>query len=200
MIRFQVTEMIALRYLTAEQREDPHRLKGTVEYYWRAISNGLGSSFDAIGYRLGIYEADVSDLKQELYVHLHLRAEDSPHLYIGSPDSYIYTAFVNECWRFKREESLRKSAKLCNLAESRKIAIMAEETEEVSSLEEKEELAIAMAAINSLDKKLSGPILVHYCSGLTYSEASEFLGIPKGTVQSRAHTGIRDIRALLGLD
>lgn len=193
--------MIALRYLTPEQREDPHRLKGTLEYYWRAISNGLGSRLNAIGHRLGIKEENVSDLKQDCYVHLHLRAEDSPHHYISSPDSYIYRAFANECRRFNRGEALRKGAEICKLAKSGKITIMVEETRpEAPSLEEKEELAIATAAINSLDKKLKGPVIGHYRSGLTYSEASKFLGMPKGTVQTRVHRGIKAVRTSLGLD
>lgn len=191
--------MIALKYLTPEQREDPHRLKGTLEYYQRAMNNGLGHTLRRIAVNFGINPVDVPDLQQELYVHLHQRAEKSPEQVIESPDPYIYSGFANECKWLRRKEATRKDSTTYGGSPSEESIARENRANGILSLEEQEILEAIIVALDCLQPKLREPVMAHHYAGLTYSEASKLLGMPRGTVQSRAYKGIRAIRANLGL-
>lgn len=195
-----MVKMTALRYLTPEQEIDPRSLRGLVEYYQRAINNGLGHTLRRIAVNFGINPVDVPDLEQDFYVHLYQRAEKSPEQVIESPDSYIYSGFVNECRWLGRREVTRKDSTSYGGSPSDDIMARENRANGMLSLEERERLEAIMAVLDCLEPKLREPVMAHYYAGLTYSEASELLGMPRGTVQSRAYKGVRAIRASLGLE
>lgn len=54
-------------------------------------------------------------------------------------------------------------------------------------------------AVDSLPERLRRVILLSEFSGLSYREIAEALGIPEGTVGSRRHAAIRQLRLSLGV-
>jgi RNA polymerase sigma-70 factor (ECF subfamily) len=57
--------------------------------------------------------------------------------------------------------------------------------------------AILSAALEHVEPRYREPLVLHYIHGLSHSEAAHRLGIPVGTVKSRTHHAIKDLRNLL---
>jgi len=63
--------------------------------------------------------------------------------------------------------------------------------------QQQEKSDIVQAAIEELDEDQRMPILLVSMEGLSVEEASEILGVPKGTVLSRMHRGRKRLKEIL---
>lgn len=73
-------------------------------------------------------------------------------------------------------------------------------SEGVAEVTEDPRLAEVRSAIAVLTLRLREPLLLKLQQGLSYAEIAEVLGIPVGTVRSRLHDAVRELRGVLNSD
>lgn len=95
--------------------------------------------------------------------------------------TWIYTILVNQC-RTMRAARTSADAAVGEVA-----------TEGVGSLEDER----LRAALDGLGEGPREVVLMCYHHGLTHETAAAVLGVPLGTVKSRLHAALRDLRAAL---
>lgn len=96
-------------------------------------------------------------------------------------------------WNVVRTEWARKGKRSAELSEE--IPASAPDAEASAiAVDRKERIA---AAVQQLPERMAEVILLRYFHDLTEAEAAARLGVPLGTIKSRAHTGLRKLRELL---
>ena len=65
------------------------------------------------------------------------------------------------------------------------------------SMDEKLEASMVIQAIEEMPARQKEVLLLRYYNGLSEAEVSEIVGCPRGTVKSRLHQAIKDIRLML---
>ncbi len=108
----------------------------------------------------------------------------------GKFSTWLHRITVNECLRKrqKKEPALVPLENL-NLPDSgggEEAAMNKEECERV------------IAAMNTLDKRHRGVLVLRYLNDLSYDEIARTMGIPLGTVKSRINKGLKNLRERIG--
>lgn len=105
-------------------------------------------------------------------------------------------AYLAQCTRREALNQLR-SARRAAQREGRRGALReARRGPDGSWAPESSELAAAMAR---LPRRLREVVHLHHIAGLSTEQTALALGLPRGTVASRTHAGVRTLRELLGV-
>lgn len=137
--------------------------------------------------RLGIDEHDIGDRIHEVFTKLWKRIET---LKIeGSVEGYVKQVLRNHIIDEYRKSKKRETV---TLYESPKQSVDKPRFE--NTLAERERIDKAMEALTPLQRQIIGMVII---SQLSYRKASEELGIPIGTVQSRLNLAKRKLRKKL---
>ncbi len=82
------------------------------------------------------------------------------------------------------------------------VAISGQGADELSKVEQAEpagqNIEKVWDAVKSLNPEQSQVISMRFAAGLSYAQIAQALGIPVGTVRSRLHRGLKDIRGRIG--
>lgn len=106
----------------------------------------------------------------------------------GDPFAYARRILMNQRvdgWRKRRRELLTEPAELVRMMDGRTPAY----SHDSDTL---------VAALQRLAPKVRRVVLLRYVEGLPESEVATELGLPLGTVKSRASRGLAQLRVLLG--
>ncbi|MFZ5890512.1 MAG: RNA polymerase sigma factor [Myxococcota bacterium] len=128
--------------------------------------------------RLGVAEGEVDDLAQAVFARVLARAEV---IVPGAERAYLMKAAFHASFEGRRAASR---------ARARLSAVEPEELGSVEplpdeSLHERRQRALLDAALARLSPDLRAVFTLFELEELTFTEISEFLGIPRGTVASR---------------
>ena len=133
---------------------------------------------------------DASDLVQEAFARLW---EMRGRVRLDGVEPLVYRILLNlvasrrrsrRVWRWVSLHALRGNPPEESSAEER-LAARDRRTE-------------VREAVESLPDELRSVVVLCECTGLTYDEVAEILGIPTGTVGSRRHRALRLLRERLG--
>ena len=131
--------------------------------------------------------ADSDDLAQECY----LRALRGWHLFNakGSRQAWLFAIARNT-----RADWFRRGNRKQGLTNARPDS----ELHSGSQQADTDELEMVWQAVGSLNDQQGEVIHLRFAAGLNYTQISEALGIPIGTVRSRLHRGLKTLRTNLG--
>jgi len=104
-------------------------------------------------------------------------------------DAWTYRLLCRACYRLTRNERRRRL--LPSLAAAR---WQADEPDPAASVADHDELE---CAFRTLTPEHRAVLVLHHHVGLTIGETAEVLGVSPGTVGSRLHYALRDLRAAL---
>ncbi len=71
-------------------------------------------------------------------------------------------------------------------------------TKEVSDEKKDDELDMVWDAVKRLNEEQTDVIHLKFTAGLSYAQIAEALGIPVGTVRSRLHRGLKEVKKQIG--
>lgn len=163
-------------------------LAGDVEAFAEVYNQSINQVYRTLFF-LTENKADVDDIVQEVYVELfkNLYKYDSTRSF----QAWLYgitikqhQAYRRRRWRQSRKESKEMQLRAPGLDTDISIAVVDRMTNQ-SLLED----------IETLSYKLKQVIILHYLNELTQEEISEALQIPLGTVKSRIHLALKELRA-----
>ena len=126
------------------------------------------------------------DVCQDVFVKLYTHGHD---IEPGREKAWLLRVTVNCCRDIWRGAWLRR---VVLGAPSLEIVPSQEET-----VEQREEKAAVMRAVQRLPAVFKETILLHYYQGLGISEIAQALGLPEGTVSSRLSRARKKLEALL---
>ncbi len=116
--------------------------------------------------------------------------------------TWLYRIVVNQCrtlaaaeWR----DSSKKKERRLRLARESRSVILADDpaSDPVVRVVAREEPASLRAAVSELDTQQRDVLLLCYHAELTHAEAANVLQIPLGTLKSRLHAALEELRGRL---
>ncbi len=165
----------------------------------RAFADG---SRDALGTFAQRYERRLLDLSQAILGSAELAADAVQETWLrvvryagsfngrSSARTWLYRIAINQCRSalsarpWVSEEPGQAAPDVSN--EPSQAAAMRDETERLKR------------AVERLSPPLRETVLLCYTHGLTHEEAAEAMGVPIGTVKSRLHAALENLRTQLG--
>ncbi|MDP8248958.1 MAG: RNA polymerase sigma factor [Candidatus Tritonobacter lacicola] len=148
---------------------------------------------------VGNYER-AEDLFQETFIRLWR----SRRRYDGERPlrPWLYTIAANLCRDNARKMRYRRTVSIDAAREgwapSEKLPSPLPSPAKIA--EEKESSLSLRAALDSLPKESRIAITLHQFHGLKYREIAETLGVPIGTVKSRIHSAVKQLRKILSIN
>ena len=146
-------------------------------FVWRALR------------RLGVHEADVEDVCQEVFLVVHRRLADFEGR--SSLRTWIYGICVRSASDWRRKPHRSREAPVDPLPEPRIPAPQHEELERRRAVEALDR------ALDRLDEAHRAVFVLYEIEGLSMNEIAEALGCPLQTGYSRLHAARRQIEATL---
>jgi RNA polymerase sigma-70 factor (ECF subfamily) len=138
------------------------------------------------------------DLFQETFIRLwkHRRRYDGARPF----RPWLYSIAANLCRDEARRMRYRRTLSLDAVKEGRKpsAGIPSPLPSPAERAEEEEAAGNLRAALRSLPRESSVAIVLHQFHGLKYREIAEVLDVPIGTVKSRIHSAVEQLRKILG--
>jgi RNA polymerase sigma-70 factor (ECF subfamily) len=114
----------------------------------------------------------------------------------------IYNAAVDHLRRNKRHAGTlsldQRRAMGDEGAEGTFASLLVADEDPVAEAELEETRALVRKGVDALPENLMDPVELYYWRGMKYREIAEELGVPEGTVKSRMHEAVREMRRLLG--
>lgn len=107
-----------------------------------------------------------------------------------SPRRWLFTIMHNIFLDRMRRDKRRGESAMLSLDESEALSVPAQQVENAASRE-------VLDALQSISPDRRAAILIVAVEGFSYTEASEILGVPAGTLMSRISRGREDLRQLL---
>ncbi|MEI7745083.1 MAG: RNA polymerase sigma factor [Chloroflexota bacterium] len=138
----------------------------------------------------GVSEEVVMDTFGRAYVHRHRLRTDI------SPLPWLHKVALNLCYSRLGRRRL-PSEPVTDLVAER----LADGAASPAARAEWAELAVIVReGIAALSEKHRAVVLLYYLEGRSLQETADMLGLPLGTVKSRVHHALRDLRARLDAD
>lgn len=166
------------------------------------LSRFLGGESEALGELAGRYENQLlglawglldgrSDLARDAVQETWLRVirYGASFNHRSLFKTWIYRITINQCKNLRKKNRQDSSESSLN-GESK----TNDEPQSSSSKPAPNELR---QALKRLDRRRSDVILLCYHAGLNHEQAAEVLGIPLGTLKSRLHAALRELRETL---
>jgi RNA polymerase sigma-70 factor (ECF subfamily) len=146
--------------------------------------------------RLGVLEKrDAEDILQNSFVKVYryLRSFDSSYAF----SSWIYRIVHNETYDFFRSKKRRPEITLEEQEESLFFNIPSDLESNEELFDKKLENAKLKQAIKNLDKKYRDVIILRFVEEKDYTEISDILQIPEGTVATLIHRAKKELKKLI---
>ncbi|GAE30560.1 RNA polymerase sigma factor SigY [Halalkalibacter hemicellulosilyticus] len=135
--------------------------------------------------KLTLDEQISADISQDTMLKAYLRL----HTFRG--DSKFSTWLISIASRLYVDK-IRKKKRDINLMKQMKVILSRQLKWKSDQLQM--EWSDFFAEFNQLETSIKMPILLHYYYGYTYEEIGEMLNVKAGTVKSRVHYGIKNVR------
>ena len=143
--------------------------------------------------RLGVLEKrDAEDILQNSFikVYKYLRSFDSSYAF----SSWIYRIVHNETYDFFRSKKRRPEITLGEQEEHLLLSIPADTKNPEEEFDESLESIDLTNAIKNLDKKYKDVIILRFVEEKDYTEISDILQIPEGTVATLIHRAKKELK------
>jgi RNA polymerase sigma-70 factor, ECF subfamily len=163
---------------------------GISEAEWRALYSRLEKPLYNLAYRYVWRAQEAQDIVHDAFLQLWSRRA---RVLAETADRYLWVSVLNICRKRRRWSKAKRfltgDAELLTLTSLDSPEMDLVRTKEHSSLHE---------AIDRLPEKLRTVLLLVEFSEMSYEAISELLSIPVGTVASRRHLAMKQLRSALG--
>lgn len=166
-----------------------NRDAGLDEAAWTALYQRLEAPLYNAAFRYVWQRQDAQDLVQEAFLQLWQRRTT---IGLATVDGWLWTTVLNLARKRRRWQALRQ---FLQLDEGEPLA--ARDAAPEQQLQDAQQGRQLRAAIDALSEKLRRVLLLTEFSALPQHEVAAMLGIPPGTVASRRHLALRQLRAAL---
>jgi RNA polymerase sigma-70 factor (ECF subfamily) len=162
---------------------------GISEAEWQALYLRLEKPLYNLAYRYVWRSHEAQDILHDAFLQLWRRRE---RMLPATADRYLWTTVLNLCRKRRRwsraKRFLQGDDELHALEDTQSVEADAARTEQHSLLNE---------AIERLPEKLRTVLLLAEFSEMSYEAISEMLSVPPGTVASRRHLAVKQLRVAL---
>ncbi|MEI8174534.1 MAG: RNA polymerase sigma factor [bacterium] len=168
---------------------DKHAFSEIVKRYEMPISRYVR--------RLGCKDdSDVKDVLQEIFIKVFVNLNDyDPSLKFSS---WLYRIAHNETISFFRKKNTRPSVLSLNMEDSEVFfAQLADDEDFVELAIKKDDSNIIYSILNQLDSKYKEVLMLRFLEDKSYTEISDILKIPEGTVATLLNRGKKELKILL---
>lgn len=162
---------------------------GLTEAEWSALYQRLEKPLYNAAYRYVWQRQEAQDLVQEAFLQLWQRRAQ---LAAETADRYLWVMTLNLARKRRRWRALRQFLQFDEVPELPSDTPSPEHA--LLSSEQQQRLS---AAIDQLSEKLRSVLLLTEFSEYPYEVVAELLAIPAGTVASRRHLALKQLRAAL---
>lgn len=162
---------------------------GLSEADWSALYQRLEKPLYNAAYRYVWQRHEAQDLVQEAFLQLWQRRGQIDR---ETADRYLWVMTLNLARKRRRWRALRQFLQLDDVPELTADALSPEQA--LADAEQQRQLA---DAIDQLSEKLRSVLLLTEFSEYSYEVVAELLAIPPGTVASRRHLALKQLRATL---
>lgn len=162
---------------------------GLSEADWSALYQRLEKPLYNVAYRYVWQRHEAQELVQEAFLQLWQRRAQIDR---ETADRYLWVMTLNLARKRRRWRALRQFLQLDDVPELTADALSPEQA--LADAEQQRQLA---DAIDQLSEKLRSVLLLTEFSEYSYEVVAELLAIPPGTVASRRHLALKQLRATL---
>lgn len=160
---------------------------GLAEADWLALYQRLEKPLYNAAYRYVWQRHEAQDIVQEAFLQLWQRREQIAG---ETADRYLWVTTLNLARKRRRWRALRQFLQLDDIPEP--LVDAATPEQQLLLAEQSQRLN---QAIDSLSEKLRSVLLLTEFSDYSYETVAELLSIPAGTVASRRHLALKQLRA-----
>lgn len=146
--------------------------------------------------RLGVYDSrDIEDILQNSFIKIYryLRSYDDSFSF----SSWVYRIVHNETYDFFRSKKRRPEIILGAGEEDLILNIDAEVENPAEAFDKKTTALDITEALNKIDKKYMDALLLRYVEDRNYTEISDILQIPEGSVATLLHRGKKELKKII---
>ena len=162
---------------------------GISEAEWQALYRRLEKPLYNLAYRYVWQSHEAQDILHDAFLQLWRRRE---RMLRATADRYLWITVLNLCRKRRRwgraKRFLQGDDELHALEDAQSVEANAARTEQHSLLNQ---------AIERLPEKLRTVLLLAEFSEMSYEAISEMLSVPPGTVASRRHLAVKQLRVAL---
>ncbi len=175
------------RELIAATLRDPHAFAAIVERYQAPIRRYV--------VRLGCTDPhDIEDVLQELFIKCYTNLNDyDPSLKFSS---WLYRIAHNETVSYFRKKRIRP-APVVTEEDLKIFEQIPDESDLVEALSQERDAGHIREAIMVMHEKYRAPLLLRFFEEKSYTEISDILQIPEGTVATYISRGKKELKKLL---
>jgi len=137
---------------------------------------------------------DVDDILQEIFIKIFINLNDYDQSLKFS--SWIYRIGHNEAISFFRKKKIRSNV-LSNEEAEEFFDNLADDTDFLEMAHIRHDVDILKSALSDLDQKYKDVIVLRFLEGKSYTEISDILKIPEGTVATMINRGKKELKKLL---
>lgn len=162
---------------------------GLTEADWSALYQRLEKPLYNAAYRYVWQKQEAQDLVQEAFLQLWQRRQQIGR---ATADRYLWVATLNLARKRRRWRALRQFLQFEDVPE-----LVAETASPEQQLSQEQQQQRLLQAIDGLSEKLRSVLLLTEFSDYSYEVIAEMLAIPAGTVASRRHLALKQLRGEL---
>lgn len=162
---------------------------GLSEADWSALYQRLEKPLYNAAYRYVWQRHEAQDLVQEAFLQLWQRRDQ---LAAETADRYLWVMTLNLARKRRRWRALRQFLQLDDVPE-----LPADTASPEQQLSHEQQQQCLVQAIDDLSEKLRSVLLLTEFSDYSYDVVAEMLAIPAGTVASRRHLALKQLRTAL---
>lgn len=162
---------------------------GLTEADWSALYQRLEKPLYNAAYRYVWQRHEAQDVVQEAFLQLWQRRAQ---LAADTADRYLWVMTLNLARKRRRWRALRQFLQFDDVTE-----LVAETASAEQQLSHEQQQQRLTKAIDDLSEKLRSVLLLTEFSEYPYEVVAEMLAIPAGTVASRRHLALKQLRASL---
>ncbi len=145
--------------------------------------------------RLGCRDSnDADDLLQDIFLKVYINLNDYDEDLAFS--SWLYRIAHNETVSFFRKKSARP-APVANEEDARLFENISDETDFIKSLDAKINTGLLRRALGELEEKYRDVLVLKFLEDKSYTEISDILKIPMGTVGTLINRGKKRLKDIL---
>jgi RNA polymerase sigma-70 factor, ECF subfamily len=147
--------------------------------------------------RLGCADdSDANDVLQEIFIKVYINLNDYDHNLKFS--SWLYRIAHNEVVSFFRKKNIRPGVLSLSAEDAEEFfAQLADDKDFVEFAYKRDDARLILEILFSVDKKYREILLLRFLEEKSYTEISDILKIPEGTVATLINRGKKELKAKL---
>ncbi|MEO8307960.1 MAG: sigma-70 family RNA polymerase sigma factor [Pseudomonadota bacterium] len=153
---------------------------------WQDLYRRLEKPLYNFAFRYVWSAQDAEDVVHDAFLQIWERRE---HTLVATADRYIWVTALNRCRKLRRWARLKCFVQI----EDSLHEVPAAENVETEAAHREEEVGLR-AAIERLPERLRAVLLLAEFSDMSYEAIAQLLSIPAGTVASRRHLAVKQLR------